>query len=281
MPSQLIPSALRALNRAGKFKPSSELASYLRDNNIGRWTGENVQFGPRAKELLEQALKRDFQVPPGTTPKAWEGLSRTQALDLTTNEKTTKQAVRAERVAVKALKDAAVKMGSVDYHLPPGTSIDTSQVEAGQFSRHPSVILVENWEAFERVDRLNFSVPDPLRGALVVYRGDAIAYPIAAARAFTLAMDVAVHVFPDPDPAGLKLAMDYPGYAGLVLPPVEQLAAMFDAGRGDAGRYTDQLPGTERALESTADREIQSYWRLIKAAGRAIPQEEFVREEGA
>jgi hypothetical protein len=168
-------------------------------------------------------------------------------------------------------------MGERQVDLPPGMSIDVNESDAGLFSHHHAVILVENWEAFERIHKLSFEVPYELRQALVVYRGDVTTYPIAATRTFLAALGRPVYVFPDPDPAGLKIAMDFPGYAGLVLPGPQALAAIFKSGRGDTHRYISQLPGTERVLEASTDREIQTYWRVIKAAGKALPQEEFVR----
>jgi hypothetical protein len=278
MSGSLISLALRAIRRRGRFKPAAALAAYLRDNNIGAWEGEHVRLGPRALADLEAALERDYQVPPGTSPEAWEDASRTEALALTTNEKTSVRAVRAARVAVKALAGATIRIGNREHELLPGMSIDASAAQASLFLRHDAVLLVENWEAFERIDRLNFGVPEALVEALVVYRGDYGAYPIGAVREFLDALDRPVYVFPDPDPAGLKLAMDFPRYAGLVLPPVQALREMLDARRGDVDRYVGQLPGSERALEACEDPVIQSYWRVIRAAGRAIPQEEFVRE---
>lgn len=277
MSGGLIPAALRAISRRGKTKPTPDLRRYLIDNGIGRWEGEQVLLGPKARADLGAALLRDFQVPIGTTAEAWEGLSRTEALTFTTNEKSSSRAVRSKRVAVKALGGAKLHMGQAELELPSGLSLDVSDDDAHLFEGHHAVILVENWEAFERIDKLSFEIPSELLGALVVYRGEMGAYPIAAARAFLLNLGRPIHVFPDPDPAGLKLAMDFPGFSGLVLPPCDELAAIFRAGRGDTARYLAQLPGTERVLNEATNPQIQDYWRVIKAAGRALPQEEFVR----
>lgn len=277
MSHRLIQLALKAMSRRAKFKPAPELAEYLRDNNIGIWDRERVQLGPKALTALEGALERDFQVPRGTSAGDWEGLSRTEALSLATNEKSSSRAVRAQRVALKALAGQQIRMGDGDVRLPAEMSLDATASQAHFFRGHSAVILVENWEAFERIHRLSFPVAPGLMTALVVYRGDQGAYPVAAARAFLAALARPVHVFPDPDPAGLKIAADFPGYAGLVLPPLAALQAIFDGGRGDKMRFLDQLPGTENALEAVQDPQVRAYWRLLKDVGRALPQEEFVR----
>lgn len=277
MSGRLIQLALKALNRRAKFKPAPELGVYLRDNNIGIWERDRVQLGPKALASLEAALERDFQVPRGTSAEDWEGLSRTEALTLTTNEKSSSRAVRSQRVALKALAGQQLQMEESGMQLPRGMSLDATASQAHLFYCHSAVILVENWEAFERIDRLSFTVDPCLMTALVVYRGDRGAYPVAAARAFLAALNRPVHVFPDADPAGLKIALDYPGYAGLVLPPPADLQAIFDRGRGDRARFLAQLPGTESALEAVEDPQVRAYWRILKHAGRALPQEEFVR----
>jgi hypothetical protein len=277
MQNNLIASALRALSRRKKFKPTEDLRRYLVENNIGTWTLDTVHLGPAARERLQAALERDHQVPPGTSAEDWAGITRTEALSLTTNEKSTLQTVRSARVAIKALRGSTLRMGENDIVLPDGINLDVRISDAKLFERHRNVILVENWEAFERIDRLSFEVEQGLACALVVYRGQPGGYTIQAARAFLKELDAPVHVFSDPDPAGLKLAMDFPGFAGLVFPSLEELQELFNAGRGDKARYIAQLPGTERVLEECQDPRILSYWQIIKAAGRAMPQEEFVR----
>lgn len=279
MPGRLIPAALRALTKRGRITPSDALRRYLDENRIGLPDGRSVLLSAAHKEKLWAALERDYGVPRGTLAEDWEGKTRTEALALASNEKTTRKSVRSERVALKTLKGASVRMDGHDYTLPSGISLDVSASDAPHFAAHACVILVENWEAFERIDRLSFDIPKLLREALVVYRGDAATYPIKAVREFLAALGRPVHVFPDPDPAGLKIAIDFPGYAGLVLPPAEHIAALFAQGRGDAGRYTDQLPVAESALEACTDAAIASYWQVIKDAGRALPQEEFVRDD--
>jgi hypothetical protein len=257
--------------------PTEDLPRYLIENNIGIWTLDTARLGPTARERLQAALERDFRVPPGTSAEDWAGMTRIEALSLTTNEKSTSQTVRSARVVVKALQGSTLRMGENDIVLPNGINLDVQISDAKLFSRHRKVILVENWEAFERIDRLSFEVDQDLVCALVVYRGQPGGYTIRATRAFLKELDAPVHVFSDPDPAGLKLAMDFPGFADLVFPSPEELKKLFNAGRGDKARYIAQLPGTERVLEECQDPRILSYWQIIKAAGRAIPQEEFVR----
>ena len=90
-------------------------------------------------------------------------------------------------------------------------------------------------------------------------------------------LDRPVFVFPDIDPAGLRIALETPGFAGVMLPTVEAVETLLCAGRGLSERYTSQLGGSERILEGTVPEDVKAYWSLIKKFGRGIPQEEFVK----
>ena len=280
MSGGVIPLALKALERGGRFPPAPDLAQYLKDRGIGTWINSQVILNPSAKQRLAEALRLDFQVPLGTSAADWENKSRTEALSLATNEKTTRRAVRSNRVAVKAFRGKPLHMNGQSWNLPPGASIDTEIAASRQFAAHRTAVLVENWEAFERIDHLSFEVPSNLIDSIVVYRGDKAAYPIFAARKFLAATGVPIYVFPDADPAGLVLARTFPGYAGLMLPALNDLISTFQSGRGDRERYLSHLKSYEVTLDAEKDPVISAYWAVMKKFGRALPQEEFVRVNG-
>lgn len=277
MSDRLIKSALRALEASGRFKPSQELRHYLADNAFPLASTSQVILGPKARQALIEILERDFAVPPGTRLADLEGLSRSETLSLTTNEKITRRSVRAARVAVKATPGRALKFCGSEIDLPDGINLDISAEHALHFDDYDSLLLIENWEAFERLHRLSYDLPVELQGALVLYRGQPHGYTIDAARRFSSNLGKPVHVLPDPDPAGLHLAMTYPGFAGLALPPPETIRQIILAGRGVPERYLDQLPMVEQSLDNCTSPVIQRYWAVFKETGRALPQEEFVR----
>ena len=278
MSHSLIKAGLRALSRPGSIRASNELLSYLQENNIlVTRKGSRILLGTHARKELERALERDFQVPPGTRADAWDGISRTEALALGVNEKATTTSVRGERVAVKALGIMPIRMGDRNIILPDGVNLDLPVNAVADVSGHSSVVVVENWEAFEYIHKLSFEISADLRDSLVVYRGQPHGYTIDAARMFLCALDRPVFVFPDIDPSGLRIALETPGFAGLMLPTVEAVEALFCAGRGLSERYFPQLAGSERILEGAVPEDVKTYWSLIKKFGRGIPQEEFVK----
>ena len=278
MSQSLIKAGLRALSEQGSIRASDELLSYLKENNI-RVTnkGSRILLGARARKELERALERDFQVLPGTKADAWKGKSRSEALSLGVNEKAAAGSVRGGRVAVKTFSGETVRMGDEKLVLPDGVNLDIAVNTAAEFSSHLSAVLVENWEAFEHIHKLSFEIPGDLRDALVVYRGQPGGYTIDAARRFIRVLNKPVFVFPDVDPAGLRIALETPGFAGVMLPPTDAIESLLSAGRGLSERYTSQLAGSERVLEGEVPNDVGAYWSLIKKFGRGIPQEEFVR----
>ena len=116
---------------------------------------------------------------------------------------------------------------------------------------------MENWEAFERIHALNFSIPEKLALSLVVYRGQPREYETGAAKQFLEAIAKPIYVFPDLDPAGLLIATQTPSFAGLLLPPIPDIVAMFEDGRGLRERYLNQLPWCERILEATIHPDVR------------------------
>ena len=278
MSHSLIKAGLRALSEPGAIHASKEFLSYLQENNIfATRVKSGIILGTQARKKLIRALERDFQVPPGTTVDAWKNKSRTEALSLGVNEKASAISVRGNRVAVKTFGGGPICMEGRNIVLPDGVSLDIPVSAATNISGHSSVVMVENWEAFERIHKLSFEIPVGLREALVIYRGQPYGYTIDAARTFLRMLNKPVYVFPDLDPSGLRIALETPGFAGVMLPTVESVDALFCAGRGLSERYTTQLAGSERILEGDVPEDIRVYWSLIRKFGRGIPQEEFVR----
>jgi hypothetical protein len=281
MPGVLEKLALAAIERKSiYFKPSSALEPYLRDVNIGVWKDGKVLLTDKAKTQLREYLLRDYKVPLTAHSKSWEGISRIEATTLGTNEKATRKAVRRERVAVKTFKGRPLSIekheGGVEtFHLPDGMSLDVHMDDAFKFKYHKRIVVVENWEAFQNIHSLSFFLPEHLKDALVVYRGQKGDYPIKSARTFLTQAGCPVSVFCDPDPAGLMLSMNMPGFVELMLPPLSVLEDMLKAGRGDIERYTKQARKYENFLNACTQHDVQNYWRLFKKYGKAISQEEF------
>nr|WP_156883406.1 hypothetical protein [Salipiger mucosus] len=74
--------------------------------------------------------------------------------------------------------------------------------------------------------------------------------------------------------------MTTPHLSGLCLPPPDEIDQLLRASRGVSERYLAQLPGAEAKLNATKDPEFSAHWEILKTHGRALPQEELVRNAG-
>ena len=60
-------------------------------------------------------------------------------------------------MAVKTFRGRPVRMGDKNVVLSDGVNLDMPISAAADVSGHLSVVLVENWEAFERIHKPKFS----------------------------------------------------------------------------------------------------------------------------
>jgi hypothetical protein len=210
---------------------------------------------------------------------SWEDLSRHEALALGSNEKLAPLNVRKSIVAVKAFPSRPIYLTTGKINLPLGANIMISHNDLHITDAHSSIVLIENWEAFERIHHLSFPVPVHLESALLIYRGDVGVLPTEATHDWLRSHNIPVYVFSDQDPSGLVIAMTAPNFTGLMFPPHADLEEAFSAGKGDRKRYLEQIVSCNDLLSTCENAEISSYFNIIRDAGRALPQEEFVRSK--
>jgi len=277
MSRSLVRSALRAVEKIGPFKAGKELSDFFRDNNIGTERRGAFTIDRKDRKAIRAILLSEFQVPLHATEDTWDGLSRHEALEFGANEKMTTESVREEIVALKAFSGKPLNLFGADIHLPDGVAMVTGWSKIVPHARHSAIVLIENWEAFERIHRLSFPVPDHLQEAIVVYRGDLPGYSIGAVHDWLKSQDLPVYVFSDQDPAGLVIALTTPGFAGLMFPPFEDVVRKIEQARGARERYLEQCVNSTPFLLKAQDPEVIRFRDLFELAGKGIPQEEFVR----
>lgn len=272
----LISTVMRAADKRGKLTPSKELVDFARENGLGTFTGKQVSFSLSERRKMREILLAQHGVPLDATVTSWDNLSRAEALNLGGNEKLTKRRVRADRVAVKAIPGRPLVIEGREVFLPRGASVDLDAEEI--LSATPgSLLVIENWEAFEALDRMGIEgAAAGLPDGMAIYRGDKEAYPIAAAHRVLHELSCPVYSCPDVDGAGLSIALSLPRFAGLVLPDFERIVELFEAGAGDRERYLAQLAGCEAKLAYAVQKDVRQLWRIIQKYGRALPQEKFI-----
>jgi hypothetical protein len=258
-----------------KFSTSAILARFVADYNIGHPVGVSLYFSEQDKtEIRALLLASEAINAEETTSKQWDGLSRTESLAFGSNEKLTAAAVRSERIAVKSLPGRPLLMDGKEIHLPVGANIDMNWQHLSKNCGHSTILIVENWEAFDNVHDTTFDLSAAGDNPLVVFRGSPV-YRQDYVVFLLKALQIPVFAFVDFDPAGLVIAQSLPHFVGLISPPVEELQRALKACK-NYDRYRNQLPQAQACLDAATHDQIMVHWQLLQKHGKALPQEYFM-----
>ncbi len=214
-------------------------------------------------------------IAPETPPDAWDGLTRAESLALGRNEKWADGPARRDRVAVKTLPGRPLLIGHESILLPPLCHVEADVEEIAGGVQHDTILLVENWECFDRIHavQLNFSAAGP--NPLVIWRGGSGEARADASQNFLKTLNRPVWAFVDFDPAGLVIAATLHSLQGIISPEASVLAELLDK-HGLEDRYRAQLPAAAPSLDRSGHPAVAYLWPLLRQTGRALPQEIFI-----
>lgn len=277
MEKNLIKRLLQICQSAeARFPRSKGLSQFQQDYNIGTVMGASLHFSPQDKSQIRALLLKTESIDAATTdPTQWDGLSRIDSLAWGSNEKLTSASVRAQRVAVKHLPGKCLLFNSQILVLPDGCNLDINWSWLAENSRHQHVLVVENWEAFDRIHYATLDFASAGVNPLVVFRGSSV-YQQDHVVALLKTLQQPVTAFVDFDPAGLVLAQALPYFSAIITPPLEILCnALAECTNHE--RYLKQLPQAAQVLEALGQTDILDLWQLLKSYGVALPQEHFFK----
>ncbi|MDD2776719.1 MAG: DUF2399 domain-containing protein [Gallionella sp.] len=279
MEKALIKALLRICQSdESRFNHSEMLADFVREYNIGQPQGRAFNFTAQDKTEIASLLDKTAGIDAKTTsPTQWDGLSRVESLAFGSNEKLSSAAVRDHRVAIKSLSNRPLLLNGQHIFLPDGCNLDIDGRWVSQHCAHQTVLVVENWEVFERVHQVNFDLAAAGENPLVVFRGSPV-YQQNHLVALLQALKLPVFAFVDFDPAGLVLAQSLPYFQDLLIPPREILLAALKQCTNHA-RYQTQLKQAASILDQSTHPTITEIWRTLQTLGTALPQEYFLRRD--
>lgn len=245
------------------------LTAFCREHGIGELRKTKYLLSEADFRAIGTYLRNTQSIDPDTPADTWDNLSRHEALAHSDNEKMSLANVKVERVAIKALGGRALCIQGREIHLPAGSHLDIRFSEVGQVD-HDRVLVVENWENFERVHQT--PLLDTLGGnPLVLYRGDVV-YSEKDSLALLRALQLPVLAFVDIDPMGLIIAQSLPGLESMVVPDQKSLVSLFQQSTL-AERFIRQKANIMNALHSLEHPQLCQLWKLMDGYGRAVPQE--------
>lgn len=256
-----------------EYKFGIGLQAFCDEYGVGHRDGRFIRFDAMSREKIKGIL--DFK------GYDWQGdistfnqMSRAEVSRLSNNEKDTARRVREAKVAIKSLPGRPLLFKTGPVTLPPGSNLDVSFEWVVENSLHDSVLVIENWECFERAHDVQL-LADITENPLVVYRGDASVYNTKYAYALMERLQKPVMAFVDYDPAGIVIAKGLPCFESFLAPSDEALELLL-AG-GNAERFSEQYSSnTVRVLETLEHEQLRHAWQLIKKHGKALPHEKLI-----
>jgi hypothetical protein len=246
-----------------------------REYNIGLARGRRIRVSERDKAELVELVRRVAGVDVrGTALADLAGASRAEALRLARDEKWAGRKVAADRLALKALPGRPLRLNGASLNLPGRSHLDIA-ADAVETLEHDALLVVENYQCFDQLDRMRWALGGRHAEPLAVYRGDPGTSRADAVNGFIRTRALPVLALVDLDPAGLVIAQALPGIAGFVAPDFAVLEALLE--RGNPELYHRQRPAAERVLANSPSPAIRRLWDLLERRQAGLVQERWLQ----
>ncbi|BBN88806.1 DUF7281 domain-containing protein [Azospira sp. I09] len=283
MDKRLINTLLRIFHSPEtRFTSGRAISDFCVEYNLGVRRGNSLVFNDAHKAEIGRILKGELGIDPSTTTAdSWKGLGRAESLMLARDEKLTSRTVGDHRLRVKALPGRVLQVAGGSWSLPDRADLGMDlNVVLGSEIGHDALLIIENLQTFDDIHAVDSEVMDNLTShdPLVIYRGDNQGGARAdAVHALISGTGLPVIAFVDFDPAGLIIASGLPRLDMVLAPPLQDLAEIIQVS-GIAKRYLEQVAMAAHAMQRIqGDARMTPLWRVIHAAGKALPQEYFHR----
>lgn len=247
----------------------------LIDFGIGTRRGKSAYFTTKDKGEIRAWLEaKGFSLDQRVQP----GMSRSERLAITPNEKAGGEAIKRNRVSIKALAGQPLIIGEQHLLLPTESHLDVDWTKVVGQIRHTCILVVENYENFNRIHETKFDLTDRFQSPLVVYRGDPNESRIDNVLKFLAEAELPVLAFMDADPAGVAIASQFPNLFGMVLPPIKNLEEQLtNTKTARKNLFMDQYPVYGQALDQlSSGNPCKSVWQLISKYAAGVVQERWI-----
>lgn len=247
----------------------------LIDAGLGTKRGKSAYFSAKDKAEMRFWLQaKGFPV----EQIDLSGMSRGDRLAVTPFEKAGGDTVKRNRVSIKALAGEPLLIGVEPLKLPVESHLDVDWTKIVDTTGHQSVMVVENYENFNRLHETDFVLPERYRSPLILYRGDPNESRFDNVLKFLTHLDLPVLAFMDADPAGIAISCRLPRLVGMVLPSPEVLERQLrDPKTARKDLFHDQYPVYGQALEMLdAGHPCKLVWDLVSKHAACVVQERWV-----
>ena len=157
-------------------------------------------------------------------------------------------------------------------------NIEESELTSCQ---HNCIILVENYENFNRFDETKINLPAQFCNPMVIYRGDKAESRLDAVLAYIERVNLPVLAAVDIDPFGLTNVAMIENLVAILSPNTNSLIQLLSSGKTRrADLYDKHYLGCHNLLEATSNSHpCHKLWTLLKEYKAGIVQEQFLRLE--
>lgn len=268
----------RAIQSEQQTFPLNQSWEYLhQEYNIGRTQGNKLEVTPQDKKELIALVKHEAGIDLGQVSVAdFARMNREDALSAALDEKMAGQAVKKDRLAVKALAGHTLKINGEAFSLPNSGYLDMALADITS-TAHNCILLIENYRCFDCLEKMHLNLSEQYTDPLVLFRGDNT-YRENTVRRFLAQLSLPVLVMADLDPQGLIIAQSFPNVIGLIAPCLAYLEVFFkDIQKANSKLYEKQLAGCQNALSSSPHALIRHLWRMMKTHQAGIVQEYWLQ----
>jgi hypothetical protein len=195
-------------NACEDYPAGKSLEIFCAEYGVGYRDGKSFRFDATTREKLKGLLLAshyDWR----SDIASFNQMSRAEVSRLSSNEKDTSRRVREGKVAIKSLPGRPLLLTTGPVTLPPGINLDVGFEWVTANTLHDSVLVIENWECFERAHDVALLAEIP-GNPLVVFRGDPTVYKVGFTHALLELLQKPVAAFVDYDPAGIVIAQGLP-----------------------------------------------------------------------
>jgi hypothetical protein len=242
------------------------------DYAVGQIKRGKIQLTAMDKQQLRELVR--CQIGMDLTKNSVSDLNnlhREQVLNIANNEKLAGRAVKQNRIAIKPLPNQRLSINQQHYDFPTDGHLDIA-LENLRHVTHDSILVIENYRCFDRLDLLNIQLGPRFKHPLVVYRGD----KEYGCTKLLQQLKLPVLAMTDIDPAGLMIAQALPYFAALIAPELSVMESYLNA--ANPHLYSKQLAQCYNALEVTKYPPIRQFWQLIKHHQAGVVQEHWLND---
>lgn len=265
-----------------RFSQSKSLLAFCQEYNLGRLEGKSIYFSVKDKQEVAALLRHEGIEASITSAESFKEKTRAQTTQMANDEKLNRQSARLHRVAIKTFQGKPLLwQHQTPNFLPVNAHLEVDYQQIAHLLAHETVIVVENWEAFNQIDEMALDFSCAGDNPLIVWRGEKEGTRADNALALLKIINKPVWACVDYDPSGLVIAQSLPSFVGMIKPNLAELREILSNNKGLYSRYLKQLAHSQSSLDAATHPDIVQVWQLLREFGKALPQEFFINTKAS